>query len=199
MRTSLQPGQDLRSALLASGDERAQQAWAQLERQLAAGQEAAARLPVGRRWLQLTAMPMPSGHVAWEAEVCESPDAAAPAAQQTAQAAPQQQQDLEHDEEPPPPPAEDADDCSQRSPACSCCCGGGAAAAAPAAVPPQLAALCNQALASTSESVEILAPVVGPGGPTIVWANSAHERLTGARTGVLACIGERPGCRAVQL
>ena len=62
--------------------------------------------------------------------------------------------------------------------------GAPAAAAAPppvAGVPPQLAQLCNQALASTSESVAIMdprRPASGPGN-VIVWVNRAFERLTG--------------------
>ncbi len=61
------------------------------------------------------------------------------------------------------------------------------AAAAPAApgspqavaVPPQLAQLCNQALASTSESVLIM-DATRPGNP-ICWVNKSFERLTGER------------------
>lgn len=64
--------------------------------------------------------------------------------------------------------------------------GNGGTAAAPQAgpggpncvdVPPQLAQLCNQALASTSESV-LIADATQPGNP-ICWVNKAFERLTG--------------------
>lgn len=47
------------------------------------------------------------------------------------------------------------------------------------AVPPQLAQLCNQALASTSESVLIM-DATRPGQP-ICWVNKSFERLTGER------------------
>lgn len=48
------------------------------------------------------------------------------------------------------------------------------------AVPPQLAQLCNQALASTSESVLIM-DASQPGFP-ICWVNKSFERLTGECT-----------------
>lgn len=58
--------------------------------------------------------------------------------------------------------------------------GGGEAVSAP------LAQLCNQALASTSESVAITDPTQ-PGNP-IIYANSAFERLTGAPPALLHAV-----------